>query len=91
MYLNFPCLILINSYFSNCQKVTLAQEKMQADYDKLKSDESDKSAKLAELSLQVINTSNNCQLRRNVFKSGFELQLLIFSLHILFWHIDKRS
>ena len=76
--LNFPRLMLINSYFSNCQKVTLAQEKMQADYDKLKSDESDKSAKLAELSLQVISTINNRQLLRNLLKSGFELELLIF-------------
>ena len=62
----------------------MAQEKMQADYDKLKSDESDKSAKLAELSLQVINTSNNRQLRRNSLTSGFQLKLLIFSMHVLF-------
>ena len=38
---------------SNTQKLTLAQEKIQADYDKLKGEENDKSAKLAELSLQV--------------------------------------
>jgi len=35
------------------QKLGLAQEKMQADYDKLKSDEQEKTAKLAELSLQI--------------------------------------
>ncbi len=31
----------------------LAQEKLQADYDKLKAEEGEKSAKLAELSLQI--------------------------------------
>ncbi|XP_064613809.1 kinesin heavy chain-like [Liolophura sinensis] len=35
------------------QKLALAQEKLQADYDKLKQEESEKSARLAELSLQM--------------------------------------
>lgn len=35
------------------QKLTLALEKLQGDYDKLKQDESEKSAKLAELSQQI--------------------------------------
>ena len=40
-------------FCSNCQKLSLAQEKLQSDYEKLKSEEGDKSAKLAELSLKV--------------------------------------
>lgn len=40
-------------YFSTNQKISLAQEKLQADYDKLKAEEADKSARLAELSLQI--------------------------------------
>ena len=35
------------------QKLSLALEKLQSDYDKLKSEESDKTSKLAELSLQI--------------------------------------
>ena len=35
------------------QKLGLAQEKLQADYDKLKSEESEKAAKLTELSLAM--------------------------------------
>lgn len=38
---------------STNQKLSLALEKLQADYDKLKQEESEKSAKLAELSLQI--------------------------------------
>ena len=37
---------------SQNQKLTLTQEKLQADYDKLKQDETEKSARLAEMSLQ---------------------------------------
>lgn len=39
--------------YSHNQRLALAQEKMQADYDKLKSEETEKSAKLAEISLQI--------------------------------------
>lgn len=39
--------------FSSNQKISLAQEKLQTDYDKLKAEEAEKSAKLAELSLQI--------------------------------------
>lgn len=35
------------------QKLALALEKLQGDYDKLKQEESEKSAKLAELSLEI--------------------------------------
>lgn len=39
--------------FSTNQKLVLALDKLQSDYDKLKQEESEKSAKLAELSLQI--------------------------------------
>lgn len=46
--------ILNNSFlFSTNQKLVLALEKLQADYDKLKQDECEKAAKLAELTLQI--------------------------------------
>ena len=35
------------------QKISLSNEKLQADFDKLKAEEAEKSAKLAELSLQI--------------------------------------
>ena len=38
---------------SSNQKISLANEKLQADFDKLKAEETEKSAKLAELSLQI--------------------------------------
>ena len=41
------------SYFSTNQKLSLALEKLQSDYDKLKHEETEKTAKLAELSLQI--------------------------------------
>lgn len=47
---------LLSSLYCNSstnQKLSLAQEKLQADFDKLKSEEVEKSAKLAELSLQI--------------------------------------
>lgn len=43
----------INELKDSHQALTLANEKLQADYDKLKSEEAEKSAKLAELSLQI--------------------------------------
>ena len=39
--------------FSTNQKLSLALEKLQSDYDKLKHEETEKTAKLAELSLQI--------------------------------------
>lgn len=39
--------------YSTNQKLNLAHEKLQADYEKLKQDEADKSVKLQELSLQM--------------------------------------
>ena len=45
--------VLYSGVHSQNQKLTLAQEKLQADYDKLKSEENEKTAKLAELSLQI--------------------------------------
>ena len=48
-------LILIgwSLFYSTNQKLSLALEKLQGDYDKLKQDETEKSAKLAELSQQM--------------------------------------
>ena len=40
-------------FSSTNQKLTLALEKLQGDYDKLKQEETEKSSKLAELSLQI--------------------------------------
>lgn len=39
--------------YSTNQKLSLALEKLQADYDKLKTEETEKSQKLQELSLQI--------------------------------------
>ncbi|KAK3587814.1 hypothetical protein CHS0354_019680 [Potamilus streckersoni] len=44
---------LIDQLKDTNQKLALASEKFQADYDKLKQEESEKTAKLAELSLQI--------------------------------------
>ena len=41
------------SPYSQTQKLILSHEKLQSDYDKMKSEEKDKSDKLAELSLQI--------------------------------------
>lgn len=46
-------LVVLLLYCSTNQKLSLALEKLQSDYDKLKQDESEKSAKLAELSQQI--------------------------------------
>ena len=40
-------------FYSTNQKLSLALEKLQVDYDKLKQEESEKSQKLQELSLQI--------------------------------------
>lgn len=40
-------------FSSNNQKLALAQEKLQGDFDKLKQEENDKTAKLAEMSLLI--------------------------------------
>lgn len=40
-------------FYSTNQKLSLALEKLQADYDKLKTEETEKSQKLQELSLQI--------------------------------------
>lgn len=40
---------LYNSFFSNNQKLTLAQQQLQSDYEKVKQEESEKSQKLQEL------------------------------------------
>ena len=40
-------------YYRTNQKLSLALEKLQADYDKLKTEETEKSQKLQELSLQI--------------------------------------
>lgn len=44
------CLFIL---YSTNQKLSLALEKLQADYDKLKTEETEKSQKLQELSLQI--------------------------------------
>lgn len=43
----------IFTLYSTNQKLSLALEKLQADYDKLKTEETEKSQKLQELSLQI--------------------------------------
>lgn len=50
-YLLYKYIFLL--FCSSNQKLTLALEKLQADYDKLKLEEVEKSAKLADLSLQI--------------------------------------
>jgi len=53
LYYNWLSLFFLPSLSSTNQKLSLALEKLQSDYDKLKQEESEKSSKLAEVTVQI--------------------------------------
>lgn len=66
--------------YSTNQKLSLALEKLQADYDKLKTEETEKSQKLQELSLQIDRREQAKQdlkgLEETVVSIGYSIQRL---------------
>jgi len=53
LYYNWLSLFFFLCLSSTNQKLSLALEKLQSDYDKLKQEESEKSSKLAEVTVQI--------------------------------------
>lgn len=74
-------LIKMLFFCSDNQRLTLALEKLQADYDKLKQEEVEKSAKLAELSLQIDRREQAKQDLKGLEETVVSISLFFF----FFW------